>query len=135
MNVLWGDIRLILNWEITLRQLIIIIFSVCFYGNATASGFLFLKNSPIASFGKDDLALMKDSIYKALEQTKDGEQLAWENTKTGRSGVVNPLKTFKHKGMKCRTIEVVNRSKKDTSKSQFDFCEVEADSWKIIYKK
>ncbi len=118
-----------------MHQVIIILSFLIISSAACASGYNFLKNSPIAVFKKEDLSLMEKNIYKALDVVKDGETLSWENTKTGSSGVARPVKTFKYKSMDCRSLEIINRSKKATGESKFNFCKIKDNSWKIITEK
>jgi len=112
----------------------LIILGVCFYASADARLYSFLKNSPIESFTKEDISMMMDNVYKALDTKKDGEKLAWQNEKTGNSGLANPLSTFKQDGLKCRNLRIINRSKKQIVESKYDLCKVEDGSWKVYTK-
>ena len=115
-------------------KLAIIIFSFCFYANINAGIYYFLKDLPISSFTDDDMTLMSDNVFKALETAKDGEKFAWENKKTGHSGLANPLKTYKQEGLNCRTVRIVNRAKKQIAESKYEVCKVKDNSWKIMTK-
>lgn len=96
-----------------------------------ASNFSFLRNSaPIASFTEEDTTLFWNTLDKALDTLKDGEKLAWENSKSGNSGLVNPLKTYKQDSQLCRDVRIINRSKENISETKYQFCK-DNDKWVI----
>lgn len=115
-------------------RIALIILGVCFYASADARLYSFLKNSPIESFTEVDTTMMMDNVYKALDTKKDGEKLAWQNEKTGNSGLANPLSTYKQDGLLCRKLRIINRSKKQIVESKYDLCKVEDGLWKINSK-
>jgi len=100
-----------------------------------ASNLNFLKNSPIAHFNQQDTKLMEDNLFKALNTLSDGEKSAWKNNKTGNSGLANPLKTYKQNTATCRTLRIINRSKKNISESEFDFCQDKNKKWTLNTEK
>ena len=94
-----------------------------------ASNYSFLKDSsPVANFTEEDTTLFWNTLNKALDTLKDGEKVAWENTKSGNSGLVNPLKTYKQGSLLCRDVRIVNRAKENISESKYQFCK-ENDKW------
>ncbi|MGD8785400.1 MAG: RT0821/Lpp0805 family surface protein [Thioalkalispiraceae bacterium] len=98
-----------------------------------ASNFNFLHEAaPIADFNDEDMQMFKDTIQQALNEKRDGEKLAWKNTKTGNSGLVNPLLTLDENiGEECRHVRIVNKSKKNIAESKFKFCKRDG-SWVAI---
>ena len=83
----------------------------------------FLHNvTPISDFTKEDSELFWNSVIDALDNKKDGEKLAWQNEKTGNSGLVNPLNTYQEDDSQCRDLRILNRSKKNIAESKYKFC-------------
>ena len=83
----------------------------------------FLHNvTPISDFTKEDSELFWNSVIDALDNKKDGEKLAWQNEKTGNSGLVNPLSTYQEDNTQCRDLRILNRSKKNIAESKYKFC-------------
>jgi len=99
-----------------------------------ASNFSFLKYSPITSFTSEDTAMMENAVFKALNTLKDGEKLAWKNDQTGNSGLVNPIKSYENNSKSCRTVRLINRSKKSINESKYDFCQSADKEWKLFIK-
>ncbi len=111
----------------------IIVLGCCLYtGAANAGVFYYLRDLPISSFTDEDMSLMRDTAYYSLEKLKDGEKKAWMNDKTGHSGLLNPLQTYKNDQRVCRILRIINRSKKQIAEFKFEVCETEDDSWKIM---
>lgn len=83
----------------------------------------FLHNvTPISDFTKEDSELFWNSVIDALDNKKDGEKLAWQNEKSGNSGLVNPLTTYQEDNTQCRDLRILNRSKKNIAESKYKFC-------------
>jgi surface antigen len=90
---------------------------------ANASNFDFLHDTtPISDFTKEDSELFWNAIITALDTKKDGEKLAWKNDKSGNSGLVNPISSYKENETECRTVRIVNRTAKNISESKYEFC-------------
>jgi surface antigen len=89
--------------------------------HAASPGFLH-DVSPISDFTPEDSTLFWDAITNALDTKKDGEKLAWQNEKSGNSGLVNPLNSYEESGNTCRDLRIVNRSKKHIAESKYKFC-------------
>ncbi len=87
--------------------------------------------TPISDFTKEDTELFWNAITNALDTKKDGEKLAWQNDKTGNSGLVNPLNTYQEENSQCRDLRIVNRSKKHIAESKYKFCNRDG-SWVAI---
>ena len=102
---------------------IITVTTFLFACSLQASNFNFLHEAaPISDFNKEDMALFKAAIQKALNEKKDGEKLAWKNDKTGSSGLVNPILTLENHTSECRNARIVNKSRKNIAESKFTFC-------------
>ena len=97
---------------------------------AHAANYSFLKNAPIADFNEDDVAIMEENLYKSLDKLEDGKKSAWKNDKTGNAGLAQPVKTYDKAGKTCRSLRLVNRSKKSLNESVYDFCKEES-GWKL----
>lgn len=117
-----------------MRQIFLTLLFSSLLSVSFASNLNFLESAPIASFNSDDTAMMEKTILRALDSLKDGDKLAWKNDKSGNSGLVNPVKSYKQNGSECRTLRIINRSKKAIRESQHDFCRSLDSKWKI-YKK
>jgi surface antigen len=90
---------------------------------AVASNFNFLHQAaPIAEFNKEDMDMFRATLRKALDEVKDGEKLAWQNEKTGSSGLVNPLKTLESENGACRNARIINKSRRKITENRFKFC-------------
>lgn len=87
--------------------------------------------TPISDFTKEDSELFWNAVTTALDDKKDGEKLAWQNEKSGNSGLVNPLKTYQEADTQCRDLRIVNRSKKHIAESKYKFCKRD-DKWVAI---
>ena len=98
---------------------------------ALASNLNFLKDSPISSFDNTDTKLMTKTMYEALNTLKDGDKLAWKNDKTGNSGLSSPTKSYEEHGKTCRSLRMVNRSKKAVSESVHEFCKGTNNKWEL----
>ena len=111
--------------SITLTILVISLSSASLY--AANPSFLF-DSTPIADFTQEDGDMFWNAITTALDSKKDGEKLAWKNDKTGNSGLVNPISTYRDGDQECRNLRVINRSKKYIAESLYKFCKKE-DKW------
>ena len=115
-----------------MKGIAILLVSLTCILSAQASNYRFMKDSPIASFNDNDLQLMHDNAFKALDTVKDGDKLAWSNADTGNSGLANPIKSFIKNGMSCRTLRLINKSNQNVAESIFNFCKTSNNSWKIL---
>lgn len=65
----------------------------------SATSLRFLKNAaPIVGFTEEDFRILKENVDNALENTPDGEKLAWKNANTGHAGLLNPIDTYEKDG-------------------------------------
>ena len=117
-----------------MRRILLALLLSSLFSVSLASNWGFLKDAPIVSFNSKDTTLMEKTIFKALDTIKDGDKLAWKNDKTGNSGLANPINSYKVNGKSCRTIRIINRSKKNIAESQHNFCQAEDKSWKLYIK-
>ena len=68
-----------------------------------------------AALGSIELA-KTETFAKALEQLKSGEMANWQDTQTGWSGVITPLRTYKAKNDRwCREYRTIDQLGKTTS--------------------
>lgn len=98
---------------------------------AQAVNSYFLGDAPIASFTAGDVALMEENLQNSLEHLADGEKSAWKNDTSGNSGLAQPVKSYEKDGKRCRSLRLINRSKKSINESTYEFCK-EQDSWKLV---
>lgn len=112
-------------------RILIVLFTLLKLSIVFASNLSFLDSAPISDFTPADTKMFEDAIQTALNDKKDGEKLAWKNEKTGVSGLLNPLSSFKENDTQCRNLRIVNRSKNKIAQSKFKFCK-KNDKWVAI---
>ena len=96
-----------------------------------ASNLRFLdRTAPIRFFTEEDTRLFKQTLVQALNETRDGEKLAWKNTNTGAAGFIQPTLTAEILGQLCREVRVVNHANNQTAQSQWTFCKL-GDTWEM----
>lgn len=106
-----------------MKRAIVLIALLLAISAVNASNFNFLHDTtPISDFSKEDGDLFWNAVITALDTKKDGEKLAWKNDKTGSSGLVNPLSSYKEDQTECRTLRIVNRTVKNIAESKYKFC-------------
>jgi len=67
----------------------------------------------------------------ALDTLADGHVSTWTNPKTRHSGTAEPTRSFKEKGMDCRSLRMTNTAGGQTGSSDFIFCKTSA-GWKAV---
>jgi len=100
--------------------------------HAFAQNMLFLNDAPIQAMTPGDRDLFKRSMYRALDETRDGESLTWENPSTGARGTITPSATRQEQGQTCRTLQFDNRVQGRSGRSSFNFCKQGDGSWMIV---
>lgn len=90
-----------------------------------------LKNTPAERFDEEDLRIFMDAGRKALNETPDGQTLAWENPKTRARGDITVLKTFESKGRPCKEVRVRNQAGGRKGDNTLSLCKVE-DKWRLL---
>ena len=96
-----------------------------------SAGLGFLHNAPARFFNDQDWRILKKAVNHTLEAVPDGKTRVWQNKATGSKGVLKPVKTYQHKGTKCRTLKILNEAAGRTAESVFDFCKQANDLWKL----
>lgn len=96
-------------------------------------GIAVIKDTVFERFTKEDLALMKGTVRKALTSGEDGQPLTWTNEKSGSSGSVTPVDRVELKGQPCRRLDIVNEHRGITpAKGIYKFCRTSAQTWKLV---
>jgi surface antigen len=97
---------------------------------AHAVNLSFLKNTPVAAFTDEDIAIAQDHIRDALNNGKNGEVVQWENPNSGAAGEYTLLKTYQRDGVTCRRIKVIHSAKKRRGESAYTLCQTAAGTWR-----
>ncbi|MEO8188472.1 MAG: RT0821/Lpp0805 family surface protein [Burkholderiaceae bacterium] len=92
---------------------------------------LFLANGPLGQLKKDDVAIARAAIKKALDTGPDGQAQTWSNPKTKASGTVKPTKTFTKDGMRCRTTDFSTSAGGKRGTSTWNLCKTK-EGWKVV---
>lgn len=96
---------------------------------AQAFNLSFLRNTPVAAFTDEDIAIARDHIRNALNNGKNGEVVKWENPNSGAAGEYILLKTYQRNGTKCRRVKVIHSTKKRRAESTHNLCQTPAGTW------
>ena len=91
----------------------------------------FLDDAPISRFKQQDVDLMLEAIYDALDNAGNGEEVKWENPKSGIHGTVTPLNQITHEGMACREVDLRNFAGDFRGQAVHLMCKV-GDDWRAI---
>lgn len=83
----------------------------------------------LARVSPEDRKMMERARRQVLEQNRVGKGIPWANPKTGNSGEVALLRTFKRNGTYCSEVEYVTRANQ-TRRFSLNFCQT-AEGWKI----
>ena len=97
-----------------------------------AQNLLFLHDAPIRVMTKPDLDLLEKSMYRALDETPDGDSLNWSNPDTGTHGTITPTASWREQSRPCRTLQFENEAQGKKGNARFDFCKQDDGSWKIV---
>jgi len=117
------------------KTALMVIFAVILVPSMPALGLnpLFLYDDAIRYFDKKDWKLVDETAVAALNGNPDGETSKWINPKSGNSGSITPIKTYKNKqGQICRKTKMFNRTKKKKSEYTFLVCKQPDNDWKIV---
>jgi surface antigen len=98
--------------------------------SAHAVNLSFLKNTPVAAFTDEDIAIARDHIRDALNNGKNGEVVQWENSSSGAAGEYTLLKTYQRDGTKCRRVKVIHSAKGRRGESAHTLCQTPAGTWR-----
>lgn len=100
-------------------------------GAAVAQNLGFMSDSAMAFMNRDDVAMIQKNYMTALDTLADGHVSTWTNPKTRHSGTAEPTRSFKEKGMDCRSLRMTNTAGGQTGSSDFIFCKTGA-GWKAV---
>jgi len=100
--------------------------------SALAGNYSFLQYDPVAYFNKEDWRIADEAYRKALDETPDGVTTPWENPKSGASGTITPISTYRGKdGQRCRKVRSVDRTRVPKLKNEWtlDICQDGEGKW------
>lgn len=97
-----------------------------------ASNLRWLNYSPVRFFTDHDWAIATAAGRQALNETKDGETVSWENPKSGNFGSLTPLGTATKNGETCRQLRIVNNAKGMMGSSVYEFCQKQDGKWGAV---
>lgn len=97
-----------------------------------ASNLRWLNYSPVRFFTDQDWEIATAAGRKALNETKDGETVSWENPKSGHFGSLTPLGTATRNGATCRQLRIVNNAKGMMGSSIYEFCQKPDGKWGAV---
>ncbi len=92
---------------------------------------LFMKDSAYRDFGDDDLAKVDKAVKDALTSVTENSSVSWKNEVTGNSGEVIALTSFLHDSQTCRSIKVINRSKRRLGRGVYNLCQEKSGNWEV----
>jgi surface antigen len=98
---------------------------------AAAYNLRFLNYSPVRYFSEQDWKLANTAVRKALNETKDGETLSWENPETKCSGTVTPITTETRNQVTCRELKIENYAKGLSGSANYRFCREPDGKWAV----
>lgn len=100
--------------------------------SAGAQGNLgFLKDTPMAYFGADDVKLMRAAAAEVLKSSKDGTRKDWENPATGNGGAITLLTQFTAPdGRPCNQVRVDTHARSMENSSTMSVCKGADGRWK-----
>jgi len=100
---------------------------------AFAMSWTFLDNSAVQKFNDEDWKLFSEAGKRALEETPDGQTVAWENPATSSKGQITPMSTTEKDGLRCRKVNIANSAGGFSGESVFTFCkDPDSGAWKAI---
>lgn len=104
------------------RRVTVFLVAAMAAGAASAAGFGFLAETPMARFNGDDMRMMNEAVERALAASELGARIAWANDATRSSGEVTPLRAFERQGRPCRELRVVNRHRSLENSGVYTMC-------------
>jgi len=116
---------------VRLRNLLFTLLAV-HASHAAGQNLLFLTDAPIQAMTPADRELFVRSMNRALDQTRDGDSLSWENPSTGARGTITPTSSWQDQGQPCRALQFDNQVKGRSGRSSFSFCKQSDGSWAIV---
>ena len=114
-----------------IQRILTLILLGSFLQTAVAFNLRFLNYSPVRYFSEQDWKLASAAVRKALNETKDGETVSWDNPKTKYFGTIRPIMTESHDGATCRKLEIENNAKGMTGSGIYRFCQQPDGKWAV----
>jgi surface antigen len=91
----------------------------------------FLRDAPLAYFTDTDWSMFKGALDKALNENADGAAAQWNNSSSGSSGEITPLKTREVNSTTCRETRIVNRAQGLIATGDYLLCKAADGEWTI----
>jgi len=113
----------------TIQKLLTLLLLASMVQMAAGFDLRFLNNSPVRYFREADWKMASDAVRKALNETKDGETVSWENPQSKFSGTVSPLTTETQNDTTCRKIRIENNAKGMSGGGTYRFCQKPDGKW------
>jgi surface antigen len=92
---------------------------------------VFAKDAPIAQMTEDDFKIAGDTLNKALDEGRDGQDFEWKNPATSASGTIRALPRFEKDGMHCRGVAFSTVVKGKEGRSKWNACKTPS-GWKVL---
>jgi surface antigen len=99
--------------------------------SAQAFNLRWLDNTPASAFTEQDWKLLEQTVSQALNQSKQGDRLTWENPATGNSGSVSNMGPVERGGRTCIRLGIYNKTARLSGSSVASFCPQQDGGWKM----
>jgi surface antigen len=105
---------------------------------AQAANLGFLNDTPISYMKQRDIHSVKRAVFRALDESNDGETTNWLNEGTGNSvkidATITPDRTTKEGDRTCRSTVVVLNAKGQSMNLHPLFCKQAGGAWQMQKK-
>jgi surface antigen len=88
-----------------------------------------LNYSPVRFFTDKDWDLAKNAAREALNNTKDGQTVEWQNPASDNRGSLTPVSTTIKDGRTCRDLAIKNYANKLEGGGTYEFCQKPDGKW------
>jgi surface antigen len=102
---------------------------------ATAQNISFLSQGPIAYLDDDEKAMLSEALKHALEDSADGEDVVWDNPKSGHNGLIEILDTHEDYGTTCRTIRTRTTAGGREGGGVYRLCRADDNTWRFAPRR
>ena len=99
---------------------------------AEAANVNFLSDAPIAYMNEDDQRLFREAVFKALDDTADGQTVNWSNPKTKAGGEIKLIRTDDMHGDLCRIAQVHNKAGGRENRGVYRACKNAKGDWRLV---
>jgi surface antigen len=96
---------------------------------AAAQIFPWQRHREGLGLSREDLALQRQAVQRALEDNADGEPLEWKNPENDHTGSVTPLRSYERDGRRCRQFRLRASTHREGELQQ-RACRHDDGSWK-----